>query len=119
LRPYAAIAFLVAYGLHAGRVEGRRGGVQFETLRPFLTGDEGASYAEAARTLERAEGALRVAVHRLRRRFGRCLRETLGDTVNAPADIDAELEYLIDVLARRHRASSLERPQAIPAWRSG
>jgi len=84
--------------------------VQFETLRPFLTGGEGASYAAAARTLEKAEGAVRVAVHRLRRRFGLCLRETLADTVNDPADIDAELGYLLDVLSRRHRASSLERP---------
>ncbi len=51
-----------------------------------------------------------MAVHRLRRRFGVCLRETLADTVNDPADIDAELAYLLDVLSRRHRASSLERP---------
>jgi DNA-directed RNA polymerase specialized sigma24 family protein len=86
------------------------GRAQLETLRPFLTGDEGASYAAAARTLEKAEGAVRVAVHRLRRRFGRCLRETLADTVDDPADIDTELAYLMDVLARRHRASSLERP---------
>jgi RNA polymerase sigma factor (sigma-70 family) len=84
--------------------------VQFETLRQFLTGDEGASYAAAARTLDKAEGAVRVAVHRLRRRFGLCLRETLADTVNDPADIDAELAYMLDVLSRRHRASSLERP---------
>ena len=84
-------------------------GLSFETLRPFLTGDEGASYAAAASTLEKSEGAVRVAVHRLRRRFARCLRETLADTVDDPADVDAELAYLLDVLARRHSASSLKR----------
>jgi RNA polymerase sigma factor (sigma-70 family) len=80
---------------------------QFAALRPFLTGEETASYAEAARTLQKAEGAVRVSVHRLRRRFGRCLRETLADTVSDPADVDAELAYLLDVLSRRHHTSSL------------
>lgn len=83
---------------------------QFAALRPFLTGEESVSYAEAARTLQKAEGAVRVAVHRLRRRFGRCLRETLADTVFDPADVDAELAYLLDVLSRRHRTSSLDQP---------
>jgi RNA polymerase sigma-70 factor (ECF subfamily) len=87
--------------------QGAGDAVLFVTLRPFLTGDDGASYAEAALTLQKAEGAVRVAVHRLRRRFGRCLRETLADTVDNPADVDAELTYLMDVLARRHRGSSL------------
>jgi len=82
----------------------------FETLRPFLTGDEGASYADAAHVLQKAEGTVRVAVHRLRRRFGQCLRETLADTVDDPADVAAELSYLLDVLARRHRTSSLNQP---------
>jgi RNA polymerase sigma-70 factor (ECF subfamily) len=85
-------------------------GFLFETLHPFLTGDEGASYADAAHALQKAEGAVRVAVHRLRRRFGQCLRETLADTVDDPADVDAELAYLLDVLARRHRGSSLQQP---------
>ena len=82
----------------------------FETLRPFLTGDDGASYADAAQVLQKAEGTVRVAVHRLRRRFGQCLRETLADTVDDPADVAAELSYLLDVLARRHRTSSLNQP---------
>jgi RNA polymerase sigma-70 factor (ECF subfamily) len=97
----------------AGLELDRRGagdGVLFETLRPFLTGDDGASYAEAALTLLKAEVAVRVAVHRRRRRFGQCLRETLADTVDDPADVDAELAYLLEVLARRHRGSSLNQP---------
>jgi RNA polymerase sigma-70 factor (ECF subfamily) len=94
----------------AGGTESPEARAALESLCPFLTGGEDASYAAASRTLEKAEGAVRVAVHRLRRRFGLCLRETLADTVNDPADIDAELAYLLDVLSRRHRASSLERP---------
>ena len=82
----------------------------FVTLRPFLTGDGGASYADAAVVLQRAEGTVRVAVHRLRRRFGQCLRETLADNVNDPADVDAELAYLLDVLSRRYRTSPFEQP---------
>lgn len=93
--------------------------VLFGTLHPFLSGDDGASYADAALALEKAEGAVRVAVHRLRRRFGRSLRETLADTVNDPADVHAELAYLLEVLGRRHRASSLKQPQATPPRRSG
>jgi RNA polymerase sigma-70 factor (ECF subfamily) len=84
--------------------------IQYGTLRPFLTGDEGASYAGAAHTLEKTEGAVRVAVHRLRRRFGRCLREALSDIVDDPAEVDAELAYMLGVLARRHRTSSLKQP---------
>jgi RNA polymerase sigma-70 factor (ECF subfamily) len=82
--------------------------ILFHTLRPFLTGDEGASYPVATETLAKAEGTVRVAVHRLRRRFARSLRETLADTVDDPADVDAELKHLLDVLARRHPASSLK-----------
>lgn len=90
-----------------GDYEGAGDGVLFETLHPFLTGDDGASYAAASDTLGKSEGAVRVAVHRLRRRFGRCLRETLADTVDDPADVDAELTYLLEVLARRQGASCL------------
>jgi len=52
---------------------------------------------------------VRVAVHRLRRQFGKRLRELLADTVNDPADVDSELEYLLAVVARRHASSSLGR----------
>ena len=38
------------------------------------------------------------------------LFETLADMVDDPADVDAELAYLLDVLGRRHRASSLKQP---------
>ena len=80
----------------------------FEALRPFLTGDTEASYAACAQALGLSESGVRVAVHRLRRQFGRCLRETLAETVDDPNDIDSEIQYLRRVIARQHASSSLE-----------
>lgn len=86
------------------RLEGtyRRTGRQrlFDQLRPHLTGDSDASYAESAGTLAMTEGAVRVAMHRLRQQFGQCLRETLADTVDDPADVDSELDYLLTIVSR-------------------
>ena len=75
----------------------------FNVLRPCLTGDANGPYAESAAALGMTDGAIRVAVYRLRRRFGRCLRETLADTVNDPGDVDSELAYLLKIVSRsRH-----------------
>jgi RNA polymerase sigma-70 factor (ECF subfamily) len=74
---------------------------QFEQLKGYLT-DEGsdATYREAARALDMTEGAVKVAVHRLRKRFGQCLRAELAETVADSADIDAELKHLLTVTSR-------------------
>ena len=47
-----------------------------------------------------SEGAVRVAVHRMRKRFGECLRAELAETVADPADIDDELKHLLSVVSR-------------------
>jgi RNA polymerase sigma-70 factor (ECF subfamily) len=44
------------------------------------------------------EGALRVAVHRLRERYRELLREEVGRTVATPSDVDMELRELIAAL---------------------
>ena len=68
---------------------------QFETLKPYLTGDgPQLSYAETAIRLGMSEGAVKVAVHRLRRRFRELAREEVAETVASPAEIDDELRYL-------------------------
>jgi RNA polymerase sigma factor (sigma-70 family) len=73
---------------------------QFDQLRVFLAGDScSISYKEMARTLGTSEGAIKTAVHRLRRRFGKLLREEVADTVAAPEDADDELRYLLSVLS--------------------
>ena len=65
-------------------------------LLPYLTesGDLPA-YNEVARTLGLTEGAVKVAVHRLRRRFGAILRLEIADTVLAPEDVEDEVRELI------------------------
>lgn len=81
----------------------------FDTLRAFLTDDDGAYSAECAKTLGLTEGSIRVALHRMRQRFGKCLRETLAETVDDPADVDKELEFLLAVVSRAPSSNSLER----------
>jgi RNA polymerase sigma-70 factor (ECF subfamily) len=39
-------------------------------------------------------GAVRVAVHRLRRRFGELVRREIAQTVSSPVEIDDELRHL-------------------------
>jgi len=58
-------------------------------------------YAELARDLGMTEGAVKVAVHRLRRRFGTVLRAEIAETVSDPAQVDEEIRELFRVLTRR------------------
>jgi len=44
-----------------------------------------------------SSGAVKVAVHRLRQRFGVLLRLEIGRTVASAADIDAEVRHLFEV----------------------
>ena len=71
----------------------------FARLKPYLTGEEPGSYAELAAEGGGTPGQLRVAVHRLRQDYGRALRETIGETVERPEDVDEELKYLLEVVA--------------------
>ncbi len=80
----------------------RRGTLeQFERLHPFLTGAGSDSYREAGSALGMTEGAVKVAVHRLRRRYGEMLRREVEETVVDPADVDGEIRYLLEVIGRR------------------
>jgi RNA polymerase sigma-70 factor (ECF subfamily) len=74
---------------------------QFERLKDYLLGHADVPYAELARELETTEGALKVAIHRLRKRYRAALRAEIAETVADPAEIEAEIRYLADVLARR------------------
>jgi RNA polymerase sigma-70 factor (ECF subfamily) len=73
----------------------------FLALRPLLTGQESESSARIASQLGMTEGAIRVALHRLRRQFSICLREIVTETVERPDDVDDELRYLLAALSRR------------------
>ncbi len=48
-----------------------------------------------------SEGALKVAVHRLRKRYRELFRQEIADTVSGPQEVEAELRYLAAVLARK------------------
>jgi DNA-directed RNA polymerase specialized sigma24 family protein len=76
---------------------------RFERLRPYLTGsDEHTPYKEAAEALAMTETAVKAAVHRLRQRFGRLLREEIAQTVADPAEVDDELRHLLAVVRPWH-----------------
>jgi RNA polymerase sigma-70 factor (ECF subfamily) len=73
---------------------------QFETLKPWLLGDIGTlSQADAAKQLGMTEGAAKVAIHRLRRRFRALVKAEIARTVGDAAQVQEELQYLVEVLS--------------------
>lgn len=80
------------------RAQGK--GTLFDALRTTLAGaSDAAPYAELARQLDLTEGAVKVAVHRLRQRYRALLRDTIADTVSGPDEVEDELRYLFRTLA--------------------
>lgn len=76
-------------------------GYDFDLLAPNLTGDRpDGGYAALARSVSSTEGAVKVAIHRLRQRYRRYLKEAIADTVTSPEDADDELRYLMKALSR-------------------
>jgi RNA polymerase sigma-70 factor (ECF subfamily) len=71
----------------------------FGALKPWLTGDtENLSQADVARRLGLNEGAVKVAIHRLRRRFREILKAEIAQTVSTRAQVDEELHHLLEAL---------------------
>lgn len=74
-------------------------GAEFERLKRFLTlGKQETPYAAAAAELGLSEGALRVTVHRLRKRFRELFREEIGHTVASAEDVEEEFCHLLSAL---------------------
>ena len=72
----------------------------YDQLEPFVSGDdEGVPYRDIASALGMTEGAARVAVHRLRRKFRDLLREEIAHTVDGDAQVEEELRFLRQTLA--------------------
>jgi RNA polymerase sigma-70 factor (ECF subfamily) len=71
----------------------------FDELQGFLPGGQGtASRTELAAKRGVSAGAIDVAVHRLRQRFGALLRESTAQTVSSEAEVEDEIRYLMSVL---------------------
>jgi RNA polymerase sigma factor (sigma-70 family) len=67
----------------------------FEQLKTFLAGEtKTATYAQAAAALDVSEGAVRVAAHRLRKRYRELLRQEVAHTVADDAEVDDEIRAL-------------------------
>lgn len=72
----------------------------FEVLKPWLVGGtDTLSHSQAATALGTTEGAVKVAIHRMRKRFRELIRSELAQTVDSAADVETELRYLVEVLA--------------------
>ena len=71
----------------------------FERLKFCLTADEGsAPYSDVADDLDMTESAVRVAVHRLRKRYRELLRDEIAQTVTSDDQINEEIRDLFTAL---------------------
>ena len=71
----------------------------YAAIEPCLSsGARAVNYAQVARELKMAEGAVRVAVHRLRRRYRDLLRYEIAQTVDSPGQVEEEISYLLNCL---------------------
>jgi RNA polymerase sigma factor (sigma-70 family) len=73
----------------------------FDRLKVFLLGQSDAPYSALAREMNTSEGALKVAIHRLRKRYRELFRQEIADTVADPADVESELRFLAAVLSKK------------------
>lgn len=71
---------------------------QFEILKVYLTPSASPPpQAETARKLSMTEDALKVAIHRLRKRYRELVRAEISDTVSSPEEVEDEIRHLFSV----------------------
>jgi RNA polymerase sigma factor (sigma-70 family) len=71
----------------------------FERLKVYVWGERSAlTHTAMAAQLGMTEGAVKVAVHRLRQRYGELLRAEVAQTVTTAVEVDEELRYLVSVI---------------------
>jgi RNA polymerase sigma factor (sigma-70 family) len=91
------------HGISRLRAEFRDVGKEalFDHLKRYLTSDaDGPPYAETAAATGMSEGAVKVAVHRLRRRYRAVLENDIAQTVASPEDVQDEIRYLISIIGQ-------------------
>ena len=74
----------------------------FEKLKVFLLGQAEIPYAELARNMGGTEGGLKVAIHRLRKRYRVLFLREIAETVADPAEVDSEIRFLFLSLRREN-----------------
>jgi RNA polymerase sigma-70 factor (ECF subfamily) len=90
-----SVSALAAEFTAAGKSE------HFSTLKPWLLGElESVSQAQAGRQLGLTEGAVKVAIHRLRKRFRELIKAEITQTVGDHDLVQDELRYLLEVLVK-------------------
>jgi len=71
----------------------------FHAVQDIISGGErGSGYAEIAHDFGMTEGAVKSAVHRMRRRYKELLRDEIAQTVSTPKQVDEELQQLLSAL---------------------
>lgn len=86
--------------LRADRTAAGKGEL-FEALRGHLSGAEkSVPHAELGARLGMSEGAIKKAVHDLRKRYGNLLRAEIAATVSDPEEVEEEIRHLIAVASR-------------------
>jgi len=73
----------------------------FNRLKVFLLGQAEVPYAELAIQLDTSEGALKVGIHRLRKRYRELLRAEIAETVTSPEAVDGEMRFLAAALSSK------------------
>lgn len=73
---------------------------ELDRLSPYLAGDAAVPFTQLATTLGVSDGSLRVAAHRLRRRFRDALRRTIAASVANEDEIEDEIRFLIAAVGR-------------------
>jgi RNA polymerase sigma factor (sigma-70 family) len=72
----------------------------FDTLKVYVCGEPTTeTYCDVASQLNMTENAVKVAVHRLRRRYREFLRNEIAQTVLTEEQVDEEISYLFTIVA--------------------
>jgi len=100
-RQWALTVLQQAMNALAGECEASGKGALFREVKGLLSGErDHGCYPEIGERLGMREGAVRVAVHRLRQRYGDLLRNEIAQTVGSEEEVDEEMDHLLQVLSR-------------------
>jgi RNA polymerase sigma factor (sigma-70 family) len=78
---------------------------RFALLGPFLNAESAGGYGEVPARLGLSEGAVKTAVHRMRRRYAELIREEISQTVASPDEVEAEIRHLVAAFAGEKAAA--------------